>query len=289
MKNILKIIDKIEISFLTILITIFAILSGLMKNMLSLYIISFIHEIFHLIACLALKVKIDKFIVLPFGFSLKAYNIEKITSIKQIIIYIAGPLSFFLNIIWIEIFYRYELINFVNYNYLSSINFVMFVVNLLPIVPLDGFNVLKGIMQMVLPYKKALKYTMFISLVAFILFIFVNIITYQPMFTIFLLIEQIKNIILQKEKYKEFLLTKLINKKHKKYRVISDYNMFKDINNYKIENDQFIDDSQIALIELNNTKIKNKNAWFLLWNRGLIIILLLTYAHKFVRITMLHL
>lgn len=260
MKNILKIIDKIEISFLTILITSFAILSGLMKNMLSLYIISFIHEIFHLIACLILKVKIDKFIVLPFGFSLKVYNIEKITSIKQIIIYIAGPLSFFINLIWIKIFYNYELINYVNYNYLSSINFVMFVVNLLPIVPLDGFNALKGIMQMILPYKKALKYTMLISLIAFVLFLFVNIITYQPMFTAFLLIEQIKNIVLQKEKYKEFLLNKLINKKHKKYRLINDYNMYKDINNYKIEKDKFIDDSQIALIELNNTKIKNKNA-----------------------------
>lgn len=260
MKNILKIIDKIELNFFNVLIIILIILSGLVKNMLSLYIISFIHEMFHLIACLILKVKIDKLVVLPFGFSLKAYNIEKAPSIKQIIIYIAGPLSFFLNIIWIKIFYECDLINYVNYNFLSVINFVTFAVNLLPIAPLDGFNALKGIMQIIFPYKKALKYSMIISLVFFAFFILINAITPQPMFTFFLLIEQIKNIMLQKNKYMDFLLTKLVNKKHKKYRLISDYNMFKDVNNYKIENSKFINDFDIAIIELkkaNNCGVKS--------------------------------
>lgn len=254
MKNILKIIDKIEISFITILILVLSILFGLIKNVFSLYLISFIHEIFHLIACVLLKIKIEKFLVLPFGFSLKVYNIENESSIKQIIVYISGPLSFFINIVWIGILYRYNIITTVNYNYLKVINFVTFSLNLLPIIPLDGFNVLKGIMQILLPYKKSLKVVTIVSLVFFALFILVNIITYQPMFTLFLLIEQIKNIITQKEKYKKFLLTKLVNKKHKNYKLITNYDMFKDFNNYKIEEKKIINDYDIAKKELKRIK-----------------------------------
>ena len=107
---------------------------------------------------------------------------------------------------------------------------------------------------MLFPYKKALKISMIASLMFFSLFILVNLITYQPMFTFFLLIEQIKNIITQKEKYKYFLLIKLINKKHKKYKIISNYSMYKDFNNYKIEGKEFINDYQIAKIELKSIK-----------------------------------
>ena len=254
MKNILKIIDKIEISFITILILVFSILFGLVKNMFSLYVISFIHEMFHLLACIIFKIKIDKLIILPFGFSLKVHNIEKESSIKQIIVYIAGPSSFFINIIWISLFYRNNFLTSINNNFLTTKNFVTFIVNLLPISPLDGFNVLKGFLQMIFPYKKALKISMITSLIFFSLFILVNLITYQPMFTIFLLIEQIKNIIIQKKKYKVFLLIKLINRKHKKYKIINNYNMYKDFNNYKIEGKEFINDYEIAKIELKTIK-----------------------------------
>ena len=237
-------------NLLIVLFFVLVIISLQFKKIFLFLFISLIHELSHLTACLIFKVKVKKIKILPFGFQMDIENIENQPCIKQVLIYFAGPLSFFINLIWISLFYRNNLLTSINYNFLTTINFVTFIVNLLPISPLDGFNVLKGFLQMIFPYKKALKISMIVSLMFFSLFILVNLITYQPMFTFFLLIEQIKNIITQKEKYKYFLLIKLINKKHKKYKIISNYSMYKDFNNYKIEGKEFINDYEIAKIEL---------------------------------------
>ena len=47
-----------------------------------------------------------------------------------------------------------------------------------------------------------------------------------------------------------------MNKKEKKFKVINDYNMDKDANNYKIESQKVLNDSNIAQIELKNIKFK---------------------------------
>jgi uncharacterized protein YktA (UPF0223 family) len=67
-----------------------------------------------------------------------------------------------------------------------------------------------------------------------------------------LLVEQIKNISNYKKIYRNFLIDKTLNKRLKKYKMINDYQMYKDVNNYKIENDKILNDYDIAMIELKN-------------------------------------
>lgn len=250
MKKFLEIIDIFEIKLSTILLFCISALFGYLKPLLLYFLIAFIHEFSHLLACLILKLKVNKFIILPFGAALEVDNINNTNSFKQIIIYLAGPFSYFYNLIWINLIFKIGIINNINYQHLLNSNMIMCLLNLLPIYPLDGFVVVKAILQFFFPYKNVLKISLFISIFSFLCFALYNIYNFQPMVLFFLLFEQIKNIIKYKNNYKNFLIFKTMNRKEKKYKIIKDYNMYKDVNNYKIENKHVLEDDKIAKIEL---------------------------------------
>lgn len=204
----------------------------------------------HFFACVHFKLAVKKLVVLPFGACLQVDKMEKVSSIKQIIIYMMGPLSALINLPWIIILFKVGIINEINYEKLMIVNTLMALLNLMPIFPLDGYMILKGILQLFLPYKNSLKISYITSIIFFVVFLFFNIIKFQPMVLFFLLIEQIKHIKDYKKIYKRFLIYKSLNKKEKKYKIIDNYNMYKDYNNYKIENNIILDDLKIATKEL---------------------------------------
>ena len=47
--------------------------------------------------------------------------------------------------------------------------------------------------------------------------------------------------------YRRFLYIKTSNKKYKRFKVLKNYNMYKEKNNYKIEQEKILDDRMIAL------------------------------------------
>lgn len=250
MKNILKITDFIDIKISTIILIVLSCLFGEAKLIAILFLIALIHELFHFLGCLICGVKTNKIEFLPFGVSLVIDDNEKISSMSQLIIYLLGPSSLFFNIIWLKLLYRHNLINDFTYDFIYHINFFTCFFNLLPIYPLDGYIVTKALLQLVFPYKKALKISNVISILFFFLFILFNIYYFQPMLVIFLFVEQIKHIKSYKQIYINFLLYKSDLKKEKKIKSIKDYNMYKDANNFKIENKKILTDKEIAIIEL---------------------------------------
>ena len=250
MKKLWSIIDFFDVKLITVIMVVLFIIFGQIKQLILLFMIAFIHELCHFFACYFLGVKTNKIEILPFGVTLVIDDAEKLSSIKQIIVYLAGPLSMFINFIWIIIFYKISFINEINYDFLVRINLVTFFGNLMPIYPLDGYVVLKGILQIYLPYKKALQISIILSIIFLLIFVIYNFISFQPLVTVFLIIEQIKNIKNYKMLYKNFLIYKSKIKKQKKYKVINDYLLYKDVNNYKIEKDKVLNDADIAAKEL---------------------------------------
>lgn len=250
MKKLLQIIDVFEIKTTTILLFVLSALFGQFKMIMLYFIVAFIHELFHLLMCFALKVKVEKFQILPFGASLTVKEIESLSSNKQLLIYIAGPFSALVNIVVFSVMKNNNIINKVNYNYLFRYNYLMCLLNLLPVYPLDGYMIIKAFFQKILTYKKAMKMSLIISLIFFIIFALSNIYYFQPMVLFFLLLEQVKNIFGYEDIYKKFLIEKSLNKRKKKYKIISDYSMYKEANNYKVEANKILDDKQIASIEL---------------------------------------
>lgn len=138
-------------------------------------IFALIHEFGHLFAGLLMGMKPEKIELMPFGVSIsfkinvKEYNrkIKKanILELKKIIVAIAGPLTNLL-IILITSKLKLEIIKEITIIY-TNILIMMF--NLLPIYPLDGGRILKGILHINLRKTKSEKYINNISKITVII------------------------------------------------------------------------------------------------------------------------
>lgn len=132
-------------------------------------IFAIIHELGHLLAGILMGMKPEKIEIMPFGVSIsfkinvKEYNrkIKKgnIFEIKKIIVALAGPITNFI-IILITSNSKLDLIKSMLIIYT---NFLIMIFNLLPIYPLDGGRILKGILHIVLGKRKSEKYINIIS------------------------------------------------------------------------------------------------------------------------------
>lgn len=132
-------------------------------------IFAIIHELGHLLAGILMGMKPEKIEIMPFGVTIsfkinvKEYNrkIKKgnVFEIKKIIVALAGPITNFI-IILITSNLKIDLITSMLIIYT---NFLIMIFNLLPIYPLDGGRILKGILHIVLGKRKSEKYINIIS------------------------------------------------------------------------------------------------------------------------------
>lgn len=107
---------------------------------------AFIHELGHMFAGIILKLKPKSLSFMPFGISItfETYEYKKIIEIKKILIAMAGPLTNLI-ICAIAVFLRIDLATKALIIY-SNILIALF--NLIPIYPLDGGRILKGIIRL---------------------------------------------------------------------------------------------------------------------------------------------
>ena len=132
-------------------------------------IFAFIHEIGHLITGLLMGMKPEKIELMPFGVSIsfkikvEEYNkkIKKgnMLEIKKILVALAGPLTNFIIII---------IASYINIDLFKALiiiytNFLIMIFNLLPIYPLDGGRILKGILHINFGLRTSEIYTNIIS------------------------------------------------------------------------------------------------------------------------------
>lgn len=137
-----------------------------------------IHELGHLIAGLALGMKPESIKLMPYGLSLsfklipKDYNKKvgegNLLEIKKVIVAAAGPLTNLLIIL---------IVSYINLNLFSNImiiyaNFLIMIFNLIPIYPLDGGRILRGIIHMIVGKKEAEKYINIISFITLLIISF---------------------------------------------------------------------------------------------------------------------
>lgn len=138
-------------------------------------IFAIIHEMGHLIAGLAVGMKPEKLELMPFGVSIsfkinvKDYNKNikcgNTLEIKKIIVAVAGPITNFI-ILAITCNLNIEIVKSIIIIYT---NFLIMIFNLLPIYPLDGGRILKGILHIYFGKRKAEKYINNISKITIII------------------------------------------------------------------------------------------------------------------------
>lgn len=110
---------------------------------------AFIHEIGHMLAGIILKLKPKSLNLMPFGVSVtfEDYTYKKLIEIKKIVIALAGPLTNIIIAILGIIFNFKEIIIY------SNILISLF--NLIPLYPLDGGRILKGVIRIKLNKEEA--------------------------------------------------------------------------------------------------------------------------------------
>lgn len=143
---------KINMSF--ILFLFISLYLGYWQYMLIIFISVLAHELGHGIMAKALGVNVIEVQLFPFGGIAIMENIAKYGGYKELIVAISGPIiSMVIGLIFIlykNAFFFGELI----YRY----NSVLFLFNLLPVLPLDGGRVVRNILLYRTSYKRATKF-----------------------------------------------------------------------------------------------------------------------------------
>ncbi len=138
-----------------------------------------IHELFHIFYAVKMKIPIGRLVVLPFGISMKIKG--KLSHLNEILLCAMGPLGSFAVAV-LGIYFSAIIKSNENIIYFIRANFSLFVINILPIYPLDGGRIFKRVLQEKLGIFKATQISMFISglCVAIIcVFIFVSVVAYR--------------------------------------------------------------------------------------------------------------
>jgi len=162
------------------------------------------HEIAHLFSAVILNIKFDKVKITLFGFNFNA-DLENIYYVKKIILFIAGPVC---NACLYLGFRNTIYCNFANINiFLASINMI-------PIVPLDGGNLCKSILEIFLDSKSVCRY-MIMTNTFFIVCFLIIIYMYRNYLYFLLIIMALKGIIEENS----HLLEKSIRLSYNKFKV----------------------------------------------------------------------
>lgn len=169
MKNIFK---KIKISNYTYFFIIICILCGYIKNITIIFTICFIHELGHIFFIKLFSYEIISIELFPFG-GYTQINKQINTSInKDLIIATAGILA---QIILGFIIYLFQN-NFqqITYTLLVKYNLIIMFFNLIPIIPLDGNNIIHLFLEKIFPYNLSYKINLGISLFFLLIFFYLN-------------------------------------------------------------------------------------------------------------------
>ena len=158
MKNILT---KIYIHPFTYIVLLISLVTGLFKELITFLFIIIIHEIGHICASILFKWRIDKVSIMPFGCITIFSELINKPLVEEFIILIMGPLFQFINYLIFK-----DITPYFNYY-----NYGLFIFNMLPIYPLDGYKLYSIILNKIIPFKYTLKIMLIISILSLTLFI----------------------------------------------------------------------------------------------------------------------
>ncbi len=168
MKNIKPLIKVHPSTYILILMFL---LSGYFLNIILILIIVLFHELGHITITKLLKYKIKEVNIYPSG-GLTIIEKPINSSISHdILIAIFGMIFQIILFGFFLLLYKYHLIRTYTYLLFKTYNKTILLFNLIPIIPLDGYQLLKSILEYLFSYKLSFYLSFIISFIAILLFI----------------------------------------------------------------------------------------------------------------------
>ena len=198
--NMKKLLNKINIHPLTLIILIILLHEGLIKYVFTIFLIILIHEIGHIFFILTFKRKIKTITFLPFGGLIKIDSDLSTNIYEDLLISIGG------------IFFQLLLYFITDNQLILFYNKLIIIFNLIPICPLDGYRIVKLILELFMPYKKTFLYSFItsISLIVIIIIININVIYSNLLIFLFMMIKSIKEFKFTKYYMSSFYMERMV-------------------------------------------------------------------------------
>lgn len=134
--------NKFKITPSFIITLLFILFSPYQKNIIGILLVLFIHELGHIIIALLFKIEINNVSLTGFGFIMNSD--ESLVFFKNLLFYFAGILFNLISLLFLS-------------NELKYYTKILILINVIPIFPLDGFQILKTILSYFVPYKITIK------------------------------------------------------------------------------------------------------------------------------------
>lgn len=222
---------KLKIDITTYLFVLLYFLCGYIKNIIIIYIIIIFHEFGHVLASKILKYKITSVTIYPFGGITKSDQLINAPLNSDLIIYWAGLIFQIILFVPFMLFYKLGIINLNTLKLFVYFNICIFLFNALPIAPLDGYLILNNILNRFTSFYNAKIITYIFSTIFIVFFIYFYHSNY--IIWVFLIVNQLKEIINFKYVFNKFLLERHLYKfswRRKKY--------YKEMNLKKLEREK---------------------------------------------------
>ena len=239
--------NKFEVSPFATVFILLTLLTNSYKLFFIYFMITFIHELGHVLVAMCFKLKIGKVKLLAIGFNAEIENLDYTSSLKEFFITIAGPLTFFISFYLLEYLYQIDFISYNAFKQAQIVNKYDLIFNLLPIIPLDGGRILKIIIDNFFTSKKSLFVASILSCIFTLAYIYFTKQSPQWLVYIFLVITNIFFFITIKKKWKSFLLNRLTMDNKQKTKIHSKKDIYRNRNNYIISNKTIINEKDAII------------------------------------------
>ena len=251
-------LNNLIINPLTIIFILLAFIFNKFSFLFLHYLVAFIHEFFHFLMAKILKIEVEEITFLPIGFYLKISGLEDYSFIKQFLVLIAGPLSYFFSLLLLRILLNLNIISIYGYeDGIISNNFIL-IFNLLPIYPLDGSKLIELFLA---PFYSEYK----LRIIRVILSILTLVIASSYLLSlgefivmIFLFITTIVSLIRLKKDYILYLISRLTRRSERKIKINKKKEIYRLKENYFLENNKLLNENEIISQIVFSNQLKAK-------------------------------
>lgn len=231
----MKLSNKVIVHPLTLGLLLICLFAGYVKYVFYIFMIISIHELGHIVIALAFNRRVESITFLPFGGLVKMDSLMSSDIFEDLLIASGG--IFFQTVLGFIVAFlaQKSLLESSTAEFLSSYNRLIILFNLLPICPLDGYKIYKGMSELFFPYRLTFNVALLSSIIILIAISFLvprlvldNIFVFT--FLVFMAIDEYKS---RKYVLNRFYVERLNHEfSYPKKEVFKLKNLFKNRTNY---------------------------------------------------------